>query len=160
MKKLIKSLLVASLLSSGSLFAYSALDGVKAQKADALQYVKKFITASELTKWMKDGKKFEILDVREADEWNAGKISYSHTIKLQRGKLYSGVKKGVLKPKKTYVLVCRTGHRAILGAAVLNKYYKFENIYVLKGGVKAWINNGGDIDNQLHLGKVKIKLKK
>ena len=64
----------------------------------------------------------------------------------------------ILKPNKTYVLVCKTGYRALLAVAVLKKWYKFKNVYVLKGGVKAYIQNGGTITNPLHLGPVKIDL--
>jgi len=74
--------------------------------------------------------------------------------------LYAAVKKGILKPNDTYVLVCRSGHRAILGAATLTKWYKFKNLYVLKGGIKSWIKDGGLISNAMHLGDVKIQLTK
>ena len=156
-----KKLLTAGILSIGLLFAYNPLDGVKAQKAAALQVVgKSFINAKQLKSWMKADKDFEIVDVRESDEINAGQIDYIETINIPRGKLYGGVKSGALKPNKTYVLVCRTGHRALLAAATLKKWYHFKNVYVLKGGIKAWIQNGGTITNSLHLGPVKIELTK
>ena len=154
-----KKILGALAVSAGLLFAYNPLDGVKAQKAAALKVVgNSFVSVSTLKKWMSEDKDFEILDVREADEWNAGQIDYIETINLQRGKVYAGVKKGLLKPNKTYVVVCRTGHRALLAAATLKKWYKFKKVYVLKGGIKAWIQDGGTIQNQLHLGGIKVKL--
>ena len=156
-----KKLLLAGFLGVSLLFAYNPLEGVKAQKQAALKIVgNSFITVNELKKWMKNGKDFEIVDVREPEEWNAGQIDYIETINLPRGKIYAGVKKGKLKPNKTYVLVCRTGHRALLAAATLKKWYKFKNVYVLKGGIKAWIENGGIVINQLHLGPIKIQLVK
>jgi len=158
---MLKKLVMGGLLSIGLLFAYNPLDGVKAQKAAALKIVgNSFITAKTLKKWMKEDKNFEIIDVREANEWDAGQIDYIDTINLPRGKVYAGVKSGALKPNKTYVVVCRTGHRALLATAVLKKWYKFKNVYVLKGGIKAWIQSGGMITNQLHLGPVKIELQK
>jgi len=51
--------------------------------------------------------------------------------------LYGAVKKKILKPNKKYILVCRTGHRALLAAATLMRWYKFKDVYVLKGGIKA-----------------------
>jgi len=158
--KLFSKLVLASLVAISSAVAYNPLDGVKAQKAEALKYVKKYVTASTLAKWIKNDKDFQIVDVREKSEMTAGQIDFIDTIDLPRGVLYGGVKKGALKPNKTYVIVCRTGHRALLAAATLNKYYHFKNVYVLKGGIKAWINNGGTITNGLHLGPVKIKLEK
>jgi rhodanese-related sulfurtransferase len=159
MKFLKIALLVATLLGVNA-FAYNPLDGVKAQKAEASKYVKNFVTAKELKQWIKSGKNFQIVDVREASEYNAGQIAYKKTLDVPRGVLYAKVKKGVLKPNNTYVVVCRSGHRALLAAYTLNKWYKFQNVYVLKGGIKAWINMGGTIKNGLHLGNVTIKLKK
>ena len=156
-----KKLLLAGLLGVSMLFAYNPLDGVKAQKQAALKVVgNSFITVKELKNWMKNDKEFEIVDVREPAEWNAGQIDYVETINLPRGLVYAGVKGGKLKPEKTYVLVCRTGHRALLAAATLKKWYNFKNVYVLKGGIKAWIQSGGVITNQLHLGPVKVQLVK
>lgn len=156
-----KKLLLAGLLSVGVLFAYNPLNGVKAQKAEAVKVVgNHFITVKTLKKWMKNNKNFEIVDVREPAEWNAGQIDYIETINLPRGVLYAGVKKGKLKPNKTYVFVCRTGHRALLAAATLYKWYDFKNVYVLKGGIKAWIKSGGLVTNAMHLGPVKIQLQK
>jgi len=158
--KLFSKLVLAGLIAVSSLVAYNPLDGVKAQKAEAQKLVKKYVTAKELSTWIKNDKDFQIVDVRENSEMLAGQIDYIETINLPRGLIYSGVKKGALKPNKTYVMVCRTGHRALLAAATLNKYYHFKNVYVLKGGIKAWINNGGVITNGLHLGPVKITLTK
>jgi len=154
-----KKLLIAGLISISTLLAYNPIDYVKAQKAAALKIVgNHFITVKTLKKWINEDKDFQIIDVREPDEWNAGQIDYIETINLPRGKLYAGVKTGALKPNKTYVVVCRTGHRALLAAATLYKWYHFKNVYVLKGGIKAWINSGGIITNHLHLGPIKINL--
>jgi rhodanese-related sulfurtransferase len=156
-----KRLLIAGLLSVGVLFAYNPLDGVKAQKQEALKIVgNHFVNVATLKKWMKKDKDFQIVDVREPSEFQAGHIDYIETIHVPRGVLYGAVKKGILKPNKTYVIVCRTGHRALLAAATLMKWYKFKNVYVLKGGIKAWIQKGGLIENSLHLGPVKIELMK
>ena len=154
-----KKLLLAGLISISTLFAYNPIDYVKAQKTAALKIVgNHFITVKTLKKWMNEDKDFEIIDVREPAEWNAGQIDYIETINLPRGLIYAGVKKGALKPNKTYVVVCRTGHRALLAAATLYKWYHFKKVYVLKGGIKAWIKSGGVIINQLHLGPIKVKL--
>ena len=154
-----KKLLVAGLLGASILFAYNPLDGVKAQKEAALKIVgNNFISVKELKNWIKNDKDFEIIDVREPAEWDAGQIDYIETINLPRGVLYAGVKSGALKPDKTYVLVCRTGHRATLAAATLKKWYHFKHVYVLRGGIKAWIKSGGVIVNKLNLGPIKVKL--
>ena len=158
--KIVLRLVVAAILFASFGFAYNPLDGVKAQKQEALKYAKKFVTVKELMQWKKSGKAFKIVDVRELGEIYAGQIPFKRTLNIPRGKIYAAVKKGILKPNKTYVMVCRTGHRALLAAATLVKFYGFKNVYVLKGGIKAWIKAGGLISNGLHLGKIKIKLTK
>jgi len=153
---MLKKLLIGGLLSAGLLFAYNPLDGVKAQKAEALKIIgNKFVTAQTLQKWIKDGN-IKIVDVRESPEFMAGHIKGSMLI--PRGVIYGAVKKGKIKPTDKIVTVCRTGHRAILAAATLKKWYKFDNVYVLQGGMKAWIQNGGTVINAMKLGPVKINL--
>jgi rhodanese-related sulfurtransferase len=133
--------------------------GVKAQKEAALKVVgNHFIDVATLKKWMKEDKDFTILDVREPDEFKAGHIDYIETESVPRGVLYAAVKSGRLKPNHTYVVVCRTGHRALLAAATLMKWYHFKKVYVLKGGIKSWIKNGGTVENSLNLGPLKIQL--
>jgi len=153
---MLKKLFIGSLLSAGLLFAYNPLDGVKAQKAEALKIVgNKFVTAQTLKKWIKEGK-VKIVDVREGTEFMAGHIKGA--VLIPRGVIYGAVKKGKIKPSEKIVTVCRTGHRALLAAATLKKWYKFDNVYVLKGGMKAWIKSGGIVYNSMKLGPVKIEL--
>ena len=152
-----KKLLVAGLLSIGSLFAYNPLDGVKAQKEAALKIVgNHFVDVKTAKKWMKEGVK--VIDVREIQEYMAGHIKGA--LLIPRGVLYGAVKKRKITPEKKYIVVCRTGHRALLAAATLMKWYKFENVYVLQGGMKAWIKDGNVVINALNLGPVKIQLVK
>jgi len=153
---MLKKLIISGLISAGVLFAYNPLDGVKAQKAEALKIVgQNFVTVQTLKKWMKEGN-VKIVDVREGPEYMAGHIKGS--VLIPRGVIYGAVKKGKIKPNQRIVTVCRTGHRALLAAATLKKWYKFDNVYVLKGGMKAWIKNGGVVVNAMKLGPVKINL--
>jgi rhodanese-related sulfurtransferase len=152
-----KKLLITGLLSVGILFAYNPLEGVKAQKQAALKIVgNHFVDVKRAKKWIKEGVK--VIDVREPQEFLAGHIPGAKLI--PRGVLYGAVKKKILKPNKKYILVCRTGHRALLAAATLMKWYKFKDVYVLKGGMKAWIKDGNVVMNALKLGPVKIQLAK
>jgi len=152
-----KKLIFAGLLSVGMLFAYNPLEGVKAQKEAALKVVgNHFVNVKEMVKLKKEGAK--IVDVRELPEWIAGHIPGA--VLIPRGVLYGAVKKGKIKPNEKIVVVCRTGHRALLAAATLKKWYKFENVYVLKGGMKAWVKSGGVVINGMKLGPVKMKLLK
>ena len=160
MKNLGKLLLLVALFATSLFSAYNPLDGVKAQKEEALKYVNKFITVKDFKAWKKEKKDFKLVDVRERSEIFAGQIPYKKTLHIPRGMLYGAVKKGKMKPNETYVIVCRSGHRALLSAATLVKFYNFKNVYVLKGGIKAWIKSGEVVSNGLHLGDVKIELTK
>ncbi len=153
---MLRKIILGGLLSVGLLFAYNPLDGVKAQKQAALKLVgDKFVTVKTLKNWMKAGN-VKLVDVREIQEYLSGHIKGA--VLVPRGVLYGAVKKGKIKPNEKIVMICRTGHRAILAAATLKKWYKFNNVYVLKGGMKAWIKNGGTVINAMHLGPVKINL--
>ena len=152
-----RKLLLAGLLSVGILFAYNPLEGVKAQKQAALKVVgNHFVDVKTAKKWIKDGVK--VVDVREFTEFVSGHIK--RAMLIPRGVLYGAVKKGKLKPTEKYIIVCRTGHRALLAAATLMKWYKFKNVYVLTGGMKAWLKDGNIVLNGMKLGPVKIELVK
>jgi rhodanese-related sulfurtransferase len=153
-------LLLVALFATSLFSAYNPLDGVKAQKQEALKYVNKFITVKEFKAWKKEKRNFKLVDVREASEIFAGQIPCKKTLNIPRGTLYGAVKKGKMKPNDTYIMVCRTGHRALLSAATLVKFYNFKNVYVLKGGIKAWIKSGGAISNGMHLGNLKVEFTK
>jgi len=62
------------------------------------------------------------------------------------------------KPFVPHITLCRIKELKNGYQQALKKWYHFKNVYVLKGGIKAWINSGGTITNQLHLGPIKVKL--
>ncbi len=103
-----------------------------------------FITALELQEWIQSDKSFELLDVREKFEYELGNIGgvnvpMSEVPEKQSSTTSSG---------KT-VILCRSGKRAEAVANVLEKEFRVEEIYVLKGGLMSWKE---EVDNQLELG--------
>lgn len=75
---------------------------------------------------------FELLDVREDDEWAAGHIDGARHIPL--GELSARL--GELSKERTIVAVCRSGGRSEAAVRGLRKLgYEAEN---LEGGVNAW----------------------
>ncbi|MEO1958422.1 MAG: rhodanese-like domain-containing protein [Nautiliaceae bacterium] len=152
-----KKLLLAGLLSIGIVFAYNPLEGIKAQKEAALKIVKNhFVDVKTARKWIKEGVK--VIDVREIEEFLAGHIPGAKLI--PRGVLYAAVKKEKITPNQKYIIVCRTGHRALLAAATLKKWFGFNKVYVLKGGMRAWIKEKGVVINAMKLGPVRMELLK
>ena len=129
---------------------------IEAQKKAAEQVVgDRYLTPTQVMTQLKEGK-IKVLDVREFQEYISGHIKDS--LWIPRGILYSAVKKGKITPDQRLVVVCRTGHRALLAAATLIKWFHFKNVYVMKGGIKGWIEAGGTLSNGLKLGPVKIQL--
>ena len=77
-----------------------------------------------------------VLDVREIDEWNAGRVDGSLHIPL--GEL--GARQGEVPTDQALVVVCRSGARSARAtAALLAADYDAVN---LAGGLKAWEAEG------------------
>jgi len=85
------------------------------------------------------------VDVRESEEWQHGHIDGS--VPAPRGLLEffadptSPRHKEALDPGRRVVVVCASGARAALAAATLQDM-GYENVAVLDGGLKAWMEVG------------------
>ena len=86
-----------------------------------------------------------VLDVREAEEWQHGHIDGS--VPAPRGLVEffadptSPRHKEVLDPARRVIVVCASGARASLAALTL-KEMGYEDVAVLEGGLKAWMDAG------------------
>ena len=86
-----------------------------------------------------------LLDVREAEEWQHGHIPDS--VPAPRGLVEffadptSPRHKESLDPAGRVIVVCASGARAALAAATLLDM-GYENVAVLDGGLKAWMDAG------------------
>ena len=145
-----KALIALSVVFSVNAFALSGpLASVfKKEVKENAKYVQ-YITPKELKSWMDKDKDFVILDVREPDEVASGVIDWVELETIPRGLVDVKAAVGYLKPNNTYVVVCKTGGRATLIGAKLHKLYGFKHIYVLKGGIKAWMKKGYIITTKL-----------
>lgn len=77
-----------------------------------------------------------LLDVREPEEWQAGRAKSAHHIPL--GEL--GARYGEIPPESTVVVCCRSGGRSAMAAAGLIPLgYDARN---LAGGMQAWEKAG------------------
>ncbi|MHC4139677.1 MAG: rhodanese-like domain-containing protein [Planctomycetota bacterium] len=98
-------------------------------------------TAEELYKKIKDGKDVQILDVREVFEYEGKRIKCAILAPLSR---FNESSKIFDRNRHSYI-VCQAGKRAEQFAKrLLEKGY--ENISVLEGGLKAWIDAGYPIE--------------
>ncbi|MFY0672958.1 MAG: ThiF family adenylyltransferase [Bacteroidia bacterium] len=101
------------------------------------------INVAELKQWMDSGKEFTLIDVRENYEYEAANIK-GELIPL--GEIEA--KKAVIPNDKDVVIMCRSGVRSANAIQLLQIKYSYNNLFNLKGGIKAWAN---EIDTKMHV---------
>ncbi len=89
-------------------------------------------------RWEADSDAFQVLDVRERDEWDAGHIPGSfftpyHDIRDVPGELDA---------ERPIAVVCASGQRAAVGASLLQARGAAEVWHVVEGGVPRWERSG------------------
>ncbi len=82
--------------------------------------------------------RFQIVDVREPYEWEAGHIAESVHIPL--AEVMAGREQGRLESGRPILVVCKVGSRSELAALMLQaRGFQAEN---LEGGTEAWVQAG------------------
>lgn len=92
----------------------------------------KEITPKEVELFIQEGKKLNIIDVREVDEVEAGKIPGAVNIPL--GTIESRINE--LDKSAEYIMVCRSGGRSGRATEVLEG--EGFNVMNMSGGMLAW----------------------
>ena len=99
----------------------------------------KEITAAEL-KRMKDGKEdFQLVDVRE--EYEFDEVNIGGTL-IPMGEALSRV--GEFDRNRKVVVHCRSGKRSASVIQALEQRHGFTNLYNLKGGILAYLEEADD----------------
>ncbi|HSV68149.1 MAG TPA: adenylyltransferase/sulfurtransferase MoeZ [Mycobacteriales bacterium] len=93
------------------------------------------ITAAELRQWLDDGRKIELVDVREPAEYEIVRIPGS--VLVPKGEIVSGAALATLPQDRQVVLYCKSGVRSAEALAVL-KQAGFSDAVHVQGGVTAW----------------------
>ena len=107
------------------------------------------ISPAKLMKWIKEEKKFVLVDVRTSEETSEGVIDADNLKMMQRGKLeFMAIKAGGLKMDDTIVIYCKAGSRGALATNMLKKY-GYKNVYNLTKGIKGWLAAGYPITTSL-----------
>ena len=80
----------------------------------------------------------QVLDVRERDEWEAGRIPGSHFAP------YHDIREipDGLDATRPIAVICASGQRAAVGASLIQRYGAREVFHVVDGGVPAWTRAG------------------
>ena len=84
------------------------------------------------------GEHFMLIDVREDKEWNLGRIPSA--IHLGKGIVERDIESVVEDRSAELILYCQGGFRSALAAESLNKM-GFQNVFSMRGGFGAWVEN-------------------
>lgn len=100
---------------------------------------KRFITPKYLTElaqedFIKGYRKAQLIDVREANEYNGGHILGARNIPMSQLRQ----RLNEIRPDQPVYLYCQSGARSRQAATILKKKRKCEQLYHLKGGFKKW----------------------
>ena len=114
-----------------SLDDYEQFCGMKENKENPV----KEITAKELYNWQKSEEKFQLIDVREIHEY---KIVNLGPELIPLGTLKENISK--INPHVKLVVLCKTGERSLKAIRELEENFGFKNLYCLKGGILAYID--------------------
>lgn len=101
----------------------------------------KEIEVAELKKWRDSAKDFELIDVREPNEYDLTHIG---------GKLIPlgqvSERAAEISKEKTVVVMCRSGKRSATAIRELQEKFGYSNLLNLKGGILAWAS---EIDSSI-----------
>ena len=127
MKKLMFSLLLFALIVMNSCMQCSVSHtGGNFRRVDVAEF-KEIIAAPDV----------QLVDVRTAEEYNAGHIPGSINIDVLKGHEELAA---TLDPERPVALYCRSGRRSENAGWVLEKAF-FKNVVDLKGGYNEWVES-------------------
>ncbi|MES2130767.1 MAG: rhodanese-like domain-containing protein [Bacteroidota bacterium] len=98
----------------------------------------KEITATELKHLMDENKDFQLIDVREQYEFDEVNINGDL---IPMGEVMDNIDK--IDKNKQVVVHCRSGKRSATVISALESQHGFTNLYNLKGGILAYIDEVG-----------------
>ena len=96
------------------------------------------VNSKQLNSMLQKDKKWIVLDVRSAEEFNSGHIKGALNIDIRQPDAFSKIDK--LNKNAKYIVHCRTNHRS--GMAVEHMMQSgFKNIYQMMDGWSGWLTN-------------------
>ena len=99
------------------------------------------LTVSTLNEWIKSGKDFQLIDVREPYEWDIANIGGTL---IPKGEILIHLDE--IDKEKDVVVICRSGKRSQDVINLLKQEAGLTNLHNLKGGILAWAD---EIDNSV-----------
>ncbi|MGH9930532.1 MAG: rhodanese-like domain-containing protein [Pyrinomonadaceae bacterium] len=102
------------------------------------------VTVDETRERMQSNNGVRLIDVREDNEWDAGRAAGS--IHLGKGIIERDIEADVPDKATEVILYCGGGFRSALAADVLQQM-GYRNVFSMAGGWKAWQDSGAPIEN-------------
>jgi rhodanese-related sulfurtransferase len=113
-----------------------------AQLVDEARVRVKELTVEQLREMQRRGAGSALVDIREDREWNLGHLPGA--VHMSRGTLESKID-GAVPRERPVVLYCANGNRSVLAAESLRQM-GYVDVASLAGGVRAWVDSGGEIE--------------
>lgn len=100
------------------------------------------VTPQQVLEMQRRGERITLLDVRDLHEVNAAKIP--GTLHISRGNLETKIEAQL--PRDAHVIIyCATGNRSVFAADLLQQL-GYTNVASMSGGIRGWIDAGGDVE--------------
>jgi rhodanese-related sulfurtransferase len=93
------------------------------------------LTVAQVAAKIAKGDKFTFVDVREDDEWRAGRAKGA--VHLGKGVIERDIEEEIPDKGTELVLYCGGGFRSALAADALQKM-GYTNVWSMDGGIKGW----------------------
>lgn len=102
----------------------------------------KEVSAKDVMERQQRGEEVTLLDVRDLQEVNLGKIP--GTLHISRGNLETKVEAQI--PRDAHVVIyCASGNRSAFAAETLAQM-GYTDVASMAGGFRAWVEAGGDVE--------------
>ncbi len=100
------------------------------------------VTPQQVMDSQRRGEPLALLDVREPQEVNLGRIPGA--VHIPRGQLETSVEARI--PRDAHVIVyCASGNRSAFAADTLQTM-GYKNVASMSGGIRGWMEAGGDVE--------------
>jgi rhodanese-related sulfurtransferase len=103
------------------------------------------VTVEETQQRLKENPNAKLIDVREDNEWQAGRAAGAEH--LGKGIIERDIEEKVPEKSTELILYCGGGYRSALVADVLQRM-GYTNVFSMAGGWKAWKDSGAAIQTE------------
>lgn len=106
---------------------------------EAARHHVKELTVDQVAEKLKRGDRFHFVDVREDEEWKAGRAKGA--IHIGKGVIERDIEAKIPGLNDEIVLYCGGGFRSVLAAEALQKM-GYTNVISMDGGMRGWRESG------------------